>query len=222
MDTDIHILKTKGGVVEFLHSYMDFETESDDQMVVYSLVLIARQRENPSVTYNSEIVFSEIVTDSDNIERKVEKLWTLGENYHAPDHDTNPKFRLYCSVNNRDVQSAVFDFQQEMNHINEEIYNGNHQMLEKNARLDSLWNHTLQKDTSRHSRDFLIDVDETDEDVLSYLVEQFEDVTTVYDIIESPNGYHLITESFGFPQYDFYDEYDVEVKTDDLVFLTMI
>lgn len=222
MDLDIQTLTTKEHVINFLNEYMTFETDEPDQMVVYQLLLIARERENESVSHNSEFSFNEIVTDVDKMERKVEKLWSLGENYHPPDFDTNPQFRLYCTVNSRDVQSTIFDFQQEINHINNEIYNGNNQMLEKNARLDSLWKHILQKDTSRHGRRFLIDVDEPDEDVLRDLVEQFRNVTTVHEIVESPNGYHLITDNFAFPQCDFYDGYDVEVKTDNLMFLTMI
>lgn len=222
MEQTIHSFGDKESVVEFLEQYMDFETHADDDSFVYQLVLIARERENEEVTYNSEIVFNEIVTDREHIRRKVEKLWALGENYVAPDYGMNPHFRLYFTVNSRDVQTAMFNFQQEITHYNNEIHNGHTEMVEKLERLDSLWKHLLQTDEARTGKRFMIDVDETDMNIVSELIEQFSEVTTIYAVIKTPNGYHFITDNFAYPLHDFYGEYDVDVKTDSLAFLTMI
>lgn len=222
MEPTIQSLTSKESVIDFISDYTDFSAP-DGEPYVYQLILMARERENEGITHNSQIAFSEIITDTDTISRKVEKLWTLAEQYHPPDYHQNPTFRLYITANRRDVQTAEHHFVIERQKLHQNVHNGHTESQNKISRLDSVWKHILQSSGSKGGKKFIIDIDEPSEDVVREIVPQLKRVTTVECVVESPNGYHVITDSYAYPRHeDIFGEYDVEVKTDDLLFVTMI
>ncbi|EMA11558.1 hypothetical protein SAMN05443574_103262 [Haloarcula vallismortis] len=100
---------------------------------------IARTKENPSLNNSDEIVFREVVKDEKDIQRKVDKLRSSCLNY-GPE-----KFRLYISVNARNVMDAHFNFRGTMDDWLQHRFNGHEESTRKFKRVDSHWKSELQK-----------------------------------------------------------------------------
>lgn len=182
----------------------------------YIVVLIARQKENEAINHGDEPVFREILTDTDTIRRRLNRLEAIF-NHYTPEEDVPLTFRLYVSANARDVQKTFFEFQKKLSGYNRELMNEGGGIRDRIKRLDSEWKSTLQTAGNKDMNDFVVDCDTKNEDEVYDLYEQIQEVTTIKDIIETPNGYHFLTEPFGYPQYDWVTEEDI--KTDGLIYL---
>lgn len=114
------------------------------------------------------------------------------------------KFRVYESVNARDMDKATLELQRTLLG-----YSGN-------KGVDRLWLSILQKPLCRAERKFLIDVDHEDDkeyeavyDTLIY------NNVSVLDVYSTKNGHHIITKPFSPALLSDYSSY-AEVKKDSL------
>lgn len=123
-------------------------------------------------------------------------------------------YRLYASVNARDLLKAEHQFKIEM--IEAEFAGGEtREYFWKNG--DSKWAGALMKPRARASSYFLLDIDggeETLAPVLKWLGEQGMDYVKQY---QTPGGYHIITKPFNPNDFKFEG---VEIKKDALLLLT--
>ena len=185
---------------------------------VYLLMAIARTRENPQLTSNSEVVFREVLKTEKDVRRKYNKLACTVEKYR--DDDRNPlTFRLYLTVNARNTQKAYFNFLDRMNSWAQDMVRGDEAVDQKLKRIDQYWKSELQRDSSKDDSRFLIDVDTKDIDA-GDLKHRLSTYTEVLQLRETPNGYHLITEPFRYPDMAYLQDHDdIEVETDRMLFI---
>jgi hypothetical protein len=179
---------------------------------------IARKKENPAITSSSEPVFREVVKDEKDIRRKVEKLESALKNYRS-DSGESLKFRLYVNANARNTVKAYFNFRERMNGWVKDRMYGQDSTARKFKRVDSHWRSELQKPASRDETRFIFDLDDvTEEQVNDFLVQLLEFVDDVKEV-ETPNGYHVVTESFNYNELE--TEVEYELKTDGMVFIRL-
>lgn len=202
--------------IEFMKDYMEFGEHR-----VYLLMAIARTRENPHLTSNSEVVFREVVKTESDVGRKYRKLRLLAENYR--DDDGNPlTFRVYLTVNPRNTLKAYFNFLNRLQGWSKDMIYGDDAVDRKLQRIDQYWMSELQRDKSKDDSLFLIDVDTKDIDVgdLKHRIATYTDVLTVR---ETPNGYHIVTEQFNYTMMEYIQEHDdIEVETDRMLFIEFL
>lgn len=200
-------------LIETIEDYCEF-----DEHRVYLLMAIARTRENPQLTSNSEVVFLEVLKDEDDIDRKLRKLSCVTENYRDDDGDPLT-FRLYLSVNARNTLKSYFNFLDKMNGWSKDMVYGDEAVDRKLKRVDQYWKSELQRDKAKDDSRFLIDVDTREIDT-GDLKQRLSTYTDVLQLRETPNGYHVITEPFNYTEMDYLQEHDdIEVETDRMLFL---
>lgn len=211
IDTEL-LEKTTG--LERLEQYCSFDEEST--YVVYAM---ARFKENEHITGNSTPVFREPVWDELSLNRAYRKMQALAESYTL-DSGESGNFRLYVTVNRRDVQRALYMYQKR---IAELVYkqSTNHQpSLQKLNNLSSVWKSTLLKNENRADEWLLADVDTTDETEVEHLIDELKDLTTIRGVYPTPNGYHIITKKFEYPLYTALEEREyLDFTSDDLLFI---
>lgn len=185
---------------------------------VYLLVAIARTRENPYLTSNSEVVFREVLTHEQDIAQKYRKLSCIVDQYRDDTGDPLT-FRLYLSVNARNTLTAYFNFLDRLNGWAKDLVYGDEAVDQKLKRVDQYWKSELQRDASKDDSRFLIDVDTAGIDT-GDLKQRLETYTDVVYLWETPNGYHVITEPFNYTEMDYLrDHDDIEIETDRMLFL---
>ena len=126
-------------------------------------------------------------------------------------------WRLYRSVNQRDMSKA-----------HRELV---HYMIDHpdDYRIDSKFKSLLMKKPCRAQKNFLIDIDSSDDGVTYQVVGYLhaKSVKILEGPVETPNGYHIITEPFDvryindFTTFISSNPYSIELKHDDLVYLDM-
>lgn len=183
---------------------------------VYILISIARKKDNEGITNSQEIVFREIIKNPEEIERKYNKLKTLVKNY-KDENNKSYSFYTYISVNPRDSRKAFFLLQNRFNTMLSESLSGVDVSI-KFKRINGLWMSALANPNCRGSRKlFMVDLDVKNKKKLDFILRLLGKFTTIYQTIETKNGYHILVKPFNrtliMPNNLF------EIKTDALLFL---
>lgn len=183
-----------------------------DEDRVYLLMAIARRKENPHLSDAEQIVFREVLTAPVDLERKRRKLAAVAADY-------DERFRLYASVNARNVMDAYFRFRSTTDGWLEDRFRGDDAAPPKFKRVDTHWYSELQRPHSRDETRFLWDLD----DATAADRDAFRAALPVDPALvrETPNGYHLVTETFDY-RADLDTAVTHELKTDGMVFLEFL
>lgn len=210
------MLSSQSDVINFLQEYCDFSAER-----AYVLLAIARPKENRQLSANKNPVIRDIITKESEITPAVSKL-CAGATAESQLFEPPLTFRLYITVNARDVQKAFFQFQKQTINLTKNHINGHHESTEKMAKMHTEWYSTLQQKGNKDNDYFLIDIDTKDQDTVNDIEKSLKKHTTVHTKIETPNGYHLVVSPFGYPQTILPKREYVDIKTDDSLFLWMV
>lgn len=200
----------------FLSDYCEFERDS-----AYIITAMARPKENEQIAHGDMPAFREIITDEDGIQEKLRKLLTLGRNY-TPEEGGELTFRMYITANSRDCLKAFHLYQKELIDMNRRMSDGHEETYNHLKRIDKEWISTLQSDTNKETNRFIIDIDKKSQSLLEETASELREKTDIKHIIETPNGYHIITHPFNYTELDAKEDEEIEIKTDSLMFLTMI
>jgi len=103
----------------------------------------------------------------------------------------NTVYRIYISLNSRDVVKANYNFAQRHLKITHETSMGRADFLAKSKKLDSEWKTELEQKPNRGTKRILIDIDDPGvaDDVIDFVVERMH--TTIYASRATPNGWAL-------------------------------
>lgn len=175
---------------------------------------IARRKFNEDLTNSTEVVHRKVITDAEDIDDCVRDLWSFMDGY--PHH-----FRVYLSVNARDVVSAFFTFRSRTETWVDQLVHGNDNMREKMGRVGSEWKSVLHSPESKDDSYFLFDFDNTSEAAATTFQLSLEEETEVHRTIATPNGWHFITDPFNYTTWEPPHEYD-ELDTDGQVFIAEV
>lgn len=203
--------------LEFLEEFCEFGPNR-----AYILSAMARPKENESITHGSIPMFREIITNTDAIRRKYARLQAMAQNY-TPEEGGELDFRLYITANARDIQKSFFIFQRTLIEFSKNIAEGHEESREKIKRLDKEWESTLQTDGNKDDNLFIIDIDSTDTALFTEIADALDRETDILTATETPNGYHILTQPFNYPNFEpFTENENIEIKTDGLTFLRML
>lgn len=208
-------LETEEELLSFIHNYCDFGLNR-----VYILSAMARPKENDGITHNTLPMFREIIANKSNINKKYNKIKYLIKE-HKDRKNEDLKFRFYITTNARDVDKSIYLYQGKILEMNRNIKNGHKETKKKIKRIDKEWKSTLQQQGNNDDSYFIIDLDNISKDKFKYITKMLQKETEIIESIRTPNGFHIITESFEYPKYDFIEDEDIEVKTDGLMFLQL-
>lgn len=205
--------------IDMIRSISNFTDQN-----VHVLMAIARKKENEWMDANSdEIVFREVVSEHDEVSRKYYKLQTLMKEY--PDSDVaadDITWRLYYSANPRDPIKAFFELHEYFIEWGKHgLYYGDMDQIGKISEIDSVWISTLQKPLCAADSRFVIDLDTTSQLGIDDVREQLSTLTTILKEVPTPNGQHFLTRPFNHQQID-RSMWDIEVKTDDPIFIERV
>lgn len=215
MNTEITTLEPED-LSEFLSDYCDFSRDT-----AYIITAMARPKENKQIAHGDMPAFRELITSEENIEEKLRKLLTLGRNY-TPKEGGDLTFRMYITANSRNCLKSFHLYQKELIDMNRRISDGHEETYNHIKRIDKEWISALQSDTNKETSKFIIDIDRKSESLLDKTATDLRDRTEIEHIIETPNGYHIITEPFNYTEFDLKEDEEIEIKTDSLMFLTII
>lgn len=182
----------------------------------YLLMGFARKKYNEERSSSDERVYRKVITDEESAEFQTKDLIAqMGR------HDLH--WRIYLTVNARDVLSAYTSFTQQLIGWSEELINGHEPAEEKILRLGSEWRSCLHKPEHKDDSYFQIDLDDASEKELEALLQSIEYQTQAdtREVVQTPNGYHVMTTPFNYPNWQCPVEYD-DLDTDGMVFVAEI
>jgi hypothetical protein len=164
---------------------------------------IARSKENQDINSNYCPVIRKVVTESNEIRRKLVEL------NHAVSRFEH-RFRLYLSVNARNTIDATFSLKRDMDEWIQMRLHGNEDVMQKFKRLDSEFKSTLQSNKCKDESKFLFDLDEITADEANRFERKLKEDTTVILTRTTPNGHHIVTEPFNYTELDTGIDYEIK------------
>jgi len=207
---------TDKSLLEFLSDYCEFGADR-----VYLLLAMARPKENEAVSHGNALVFREIITDEGDMSSKYARLKTVAHHYET-EEGQSLNFRFYLTANARDTRKSFYLYQKDLIEYGHKMATGHEQTHEKIKRLDKEWKSKLQSDSTKDDSFFIIDVDTEDKETYKKTLSALKDETDILTAIRSPNGFHIITVPFNYPDFELLNENDqIEIKTDGLMFLCL-
>ena len=187
-----------GDAIEFLKSYCQFDIGP------YVLMAVARKTHNDGLTNGTEPVYREVIHNADDAAGKYEDIRARCERRPY-------EWRVYVTANARDPQAAYFNFRDRMNGWSQRLVDGDDGVDGKLANVAGEWVSELHRPQSAATSYFTFDLDNVTENG----VEAFTDALPREHVTvrESPNGYHVVTEPFEYPDWDApiaYDDLDTD------------
>ena len=169
--------------IQFLRNYCDFSNPN----WVWMLKGISRNKDNET---KSGFFRRLILTSTDDIEPCYAEMHTLANN-----PDTN--YRLYVSLNSRDVVKALFNFQRKMLDIGYGLARGLEDHLSMSKKVGSIWKTELEQNSCRGTKRFLLDIDDSDE-LVSASVASFLEIKCNIPVLlnrKTVSGYHIVFDA---------------------------
>jgi len=139
----------------FLNEYCDFSNPN----WVWMLKGISRNKDNT----NSGVKFLRRM-----VLTKPEDIVICRDKIIAEANDPNTIYRLYVSLNARDVVKAAFEFQKKLADITFGLCKGQDDALGQSKKIGSVWKTQLEQRNCRGTKRFLLDVDTLEDDSKLY------------------------------------------------------
>jgi len=175
-----------------------------DEQRGYVLIAIARKAHNDDLTNAGEIVHRRIVTGRQDVQSTTREVHTLAE------ADKKHTYRYYLTVNARDLEQAFGNFLQEQTKWLTDAVRGDDPSRGKMRNVAGEWKSEVHRPRNKCDSYFQFDLDSDRQTDLDTLASSLGGETTVRNIVETPNGWHILTEPFEYPAWE------PPVKYDDL------
>jgi hypothetical protein len=130
-------------------------------------------------------------------------------------------YRIYLSLNARDVVKTNFNFAKQLIDIAHGVSIGQADMLVKSKKISSEWKTELEQKHNRGTKRILIDVDDPSifNDVV-YFVENELPTECVHAIRETPNGFAISVEACDTRELLLkFKEKEIDIQRDSMLFL---
>lgn len=174
-------------IIEFLTGFCNFDAG------LYTLTSIARPRENEWMDANDRISHSETLISKEQIKQKTRKLQAISDSY-TDETGRNPTYRLYISSNPADIENSLYEMQLKLIQLKKKIEDGEKSQRKNAANLHREWISATSQEGALAQRRHLIDIDKKEEDMIGEAHELLISQADIHYCIETPNGYHLLTD----------------------------
>lgn len=211
---DARNITTRSDALAFAQEYCDF---SDERVYVFELA--ARRKENEDIDASKLPNFSRVIDTSDELVSVFNEFCALLDAYELQTGE-QPQFRMYLTVNARSSQKAFYNLQDDLLRMNERLMNGHNGTQSRIQRLDTVWRSTVHSSEQKIDGRFLFDIDVDTMETAARFRDALAEETTIIEQIETPNGYHIITEKFNYTTFTPLEESDdIELKRDEELYL---
>ncbi len=172
--------------IQFMHKYCEFS----DPNCVWVMKGISRNKDNPGNPNMHKFLRRMILTKPEDIE-------TCYEDIHLMAKDAETIYRIYISLNSRDVIDAAFQFQKKLVDITQGLAKGREDALVLSKKIGSIWKTELEQKHARGTKRFLLDIDENNEMIVWNLRQHIEVHmdTTISAFRKTPNGYAIVFDA---------------------------
>jgi hypothetical protein len=134
--------------IQFMHEYTDFS----DPNCVWVMKGISRNKDNPPGHVMHRFLRRMILVTPEDIDSCYEEIHLLA-------NDPKTVYRIYISLNSRDVVDAAFQFQKKLVDITQGLAKGHLDALQMSKKVGSIWKTELEQRHARGTKRFLLDVD---------------------------------------------------------------
>lgn len=149
------------------------------------LMLTHRSKEGGTNKDRKQI--KRISKNSEEFDKMVQELLEIKKNSGRP-------YRLYASVNARDINKAIRIFKQ--NQLNADYYS----VEDRNSfyfDLKNRWISAFMQPQARAETNFLLDIDTKDNATLKDIETRLLKITRNFFRYETKNGYHIVSQPFN-------------------------
>jgi len=195
--------------IAFIDDYCDFSNPN----YVWLLKGISRSKDNPA---EYDRFFRRMVLSCpEDIETSYNEIKRLG-------NQNGTVYRIYISLNSRDVVRANFNFAKRLIDITHEVSMGRPDFLAKSKKLGSEWKTELEQKRNRGTKRILLDVDEDSKSfiqkVKQYIAAEMD--TKIHVVRKTPNGWAVSIEACDTRGLlaEFKD-YEIDIQRDSMIFL---
>jgi putative component of toxin-antitoxin plasmid stabilization module len=198
--------------IKFIKDYCDFSNPDE----VWMLKGVSRSKDNQEGFHR--FMRRLVMVTPEDIESCYEDIRGMG-------NQSGTSYRIYVSLNSRNVIKGMFQFQKKLLDISHGVARGLEDMKKQTTKLASVWKTELEQKGCRGTKRVLIDVDNGDKaflDMVLYNVRQLD--TTIHFVRPTVSGYAVVIEAcdmrpfyaqFGTPENNKY----VDVQRDSMVFV---
>lgn len=183
----------------------------------YILMAIARKKQNETLTNGTERVFRKVITSLEDIEPTSRQI--LAQLSTCP-----YTFRVYLTVNARDMYQTLVSFSQELITLVSSLATQDSDHLTRARKVDSEWISCLHKPQHSCESLFHFDLDDVSASDVDLFVSELpmRDGSLVHEYsVSTPNGYHVVTRPFNYTEWESPVEYDA-LDRDGMVFIQNI
>ena len=177
-------MTTINNSIDFLRNYCQFEQPNH----VWVLTGIVRNKDNKITTDWDRWMRRLIIRSQDDIVPCYNDIKAMG-------NIKGVNYRMYVSLNARDVTKTFFHFQQTLLQTSYDLCRGLEQIQDQIKRMDSIWKTELLQNNNRATKRFLLDVDAVDALLVSDIQTYLESITKVHAVRATLAGYHIVFEA---------------------------
>jgi rubredoxin len=188
-----------------LKEILDFEAGC------YYLLLIARKKNNKDITHSKEIIYRRTIYSSEKLEIYINELVAISE------YDKEHEYKLYISLNPRNVLKAYTNLKQKIAIYDMEMIN-NPAIINKILKLDEEWISCLARSPAK-KKYFMLDLDDKKQLCLVESSLKTFNIKVEY-LFETKNGHHLLFKPCDtrlLMEAIKVNKIDCELKRDDLL-----
>ena len=194
--------------LDFLHSYCQFEQPNH----VWVLTGIVRNKDNGDSEHN-KWMRRLIIRSPEDIESCYNDIKAMG-------NIKGVTYRMYCSLNARDVTKALFSYQRTLLDIGYDLFKNCDITLDHIKRMDSAWKTELLQTSNRATKRFLLDIDLDNGQLMDGILAYLETITTVRAIRKTVSGYHIVFDACDTRELmSKWKDYPIDLQRDSLLFV---
>ena len=171
--------------VEFIKNYCDFS----DPHNVWIMKGITRNKDNDE--NGVKFLRRFIINTEDDIEICRNEIRRMAS-------DVNTNYRLYMSLNARNVVNTAFQFQKKLIDVSIGLAKGHEDALNLSKKVGSLWKTELEQRCNRGTKRILLDIDNCQDgikiDEISHYIER-DCKTVIHCIRKTVTGYAIVIDA---------------------------
>jgi hypothetical protein len=202
--------------VEFIQSYCSFDNPNH----VWLLTGMVRNKDNqePKSLHNVPEKYMRRLVIT-----KPEDINTCYNEHHKMANKLGTVYRMYLSLNARDVVSTMFYFQEKLAKIGYGLARQQPDALALSKKIGSLWKTELDQERNRGIKRILFDIDEDDQRIVTdVLVEVRLREAKVYAVRKTVSGWAIVCDAHDTRWFNkMFDNSGkaIEIKRDALIFI---
>ena len=201
--------------IDFLKNYCTF---FDNPKEVWILKGISRNKDNDEDM--DKFISRMIISKPKDIEECYKKIKQMG-------NKLGTTYRMYVSLNSRDVVKGLFSFQKKLLDISYDVTRDLDSGLQMAKQIGSKWKTELEQMNCRGTKRFLIDIDEDSIELKDRVVAELHLMvkagkTTVWTIRRTVSGYAVVMDACDIRGLlNTFKDNDVTIQKDSMLFIEL-